>query len=169
MVQDAWHIGSHKRLAVAHADHHRRTQPRGHNLVRLRCRKNSQRKGSGEPLHRAPHRRLQRNRLARRLRIHLNLLDEVGNDFGIGLGDEPVALADQLVLQLEIVLHNAVVDHHNPPRAVAVRVGILFRRPSVRGPARVADAEGAIHRMLAQNLFQVAQLARSAPHLERRA
>ena len=52
-------------------------------------------------------------------------------------------LADQLVLQLQIVFDNAVVHHHDAARAVAMRMGILFRGPAMRGPARMANAEGA--------------------------
>ena len=64
VMQNAGHVGGHKRLALAHADHHRRTEARDHNLVRLGGRQHAQRKGSGEPLHGAPHGHFQRNRLA---------------------------------------------------------------------------------------------------------
>ena len=46
-------------------------------------------------------------------------------------------------------------------------MGVLFGGAAVGGPAGVADAEGAVDGMLAQHLFQVAQLARRAAHLKR--
>ena len=50
----------------------------------------------------------------------------------------PCAL--QLLLQIEIVLDDAVVDDDDLAGAVAVRMGVLLGRPAVRRPARVADA-----------------------------
>ena len=96
--------------------------------------------------------------------VLLHLLDEVGDDLGVGLGDELVALGDELALQIEIVFDNAVVHHHDAARAVAVRMGVLLGGAAVRSPARVADAERATERVLAQDFFQVAQLAGRAPH-----
>jgi hypothetical protein len=48
-----------------------------------------------------------------------------------------VPLRLQLVLQLEVVLDDAVVDDHDLAGAVAVRVRVLLGRTAVRGPARV--------------------------------
>ena len=76
-------------------------------------------------------------------------LDEVRDDFGVGFGDELVALVLELVLQLEVVLDDAVVDDDDLAGAVAVRVRVFFGRPAVRGPARVADAVVAVDRGLA--------------------
>ena len=50
----------------------------------------------------------------------------------------PCAL--QLLLEIQVVLDDAVVDDDDLAGAVAVRMGVLFGRPAVRGPARVADA-----------------------------
>jgi hypothetical protein len=90
----------------------------------------------------------------------------VRDDFGIRLRDKPVALGDQLVLQLQVILHDAVVDHHDAAAAVPVRMRVFFGRPAVRRPARVADTKRPLRRVIAQHLFQVAQLARRAPHGE---
>ena len=74
------------------------------------------------------------------------ILDEVGDDLGVGFGLELVALGDEGLLELEIVLDDAVVDDDEGAGAVAVGVGILFRGPAVGGPAGVADAVGAVER-----------------------
>ena len=90
----------------------------------------------------------------------------MGDDLGVCLGDELVALRDEFALQLEVVFDDAVVDDHDAAGAVAMGMGILFRGAAVRGPARVADAEGAIERMLAQHFFKIDQLALRAADLQ---
>ncbi len=72
----------------------------------------------------------------------------------------------EFVLQLKIVFDNPVVNHDDASRAIAMRMRVLFRRPPMRCPARVPDAERALQRMLAQHLLQVGKLPRSAPHLK---
>ncbi len=103
-----------------------------------------------------------RTGVAGRLRVNLHLLDQVGDDLGVGFGDELVALRGELALQVEVILHNAVVDDDDAAGAVAMGMGVFFGGASVGGPAGVADAEGALEGMLAQHLFQIAQLARGA-------
>src|SRR3954468_19557837 len=51
------------------------------------------------------------------------------------------------------------MDDDDFARAVAVRVGVLFRGPPVRRPARVADSISAVERLQSNGLFKVAQLA----------
>jgi hypothetical protein len=50
-----------------------------------------------------------------------------------------VSLALQLLLQIEVVLDDAVVDDDDAARAIAMRVSVLFGRPAVVAQ-RVADA-----------------------------
>src|SRR5258708_24799326 len=45
-------------------------------------------------------------------------------------------------------------------------MGILFRRTSVRGPARVTDAPTAFQRLHTDHFFKIAQLAFSPPNLD---
>ena len=118
VVQNAGHVGGDKGLALAHADDHRRTEPGGNDLVRLEGREDAQRKGSGEPLDGAADGHFQRNRHAGGVGFLLHLLDQVGDDLGVGLGDELVALGGEFALQLQIILHNAVVDDDDAARAM---------------------------------------------------
>ena len=67
-------------------------------------------------------------------------------------------------LSVQIVLDDAVVHHHDVAVAIAMRMRVLFGGPAVRRPARVADAVGAVDRVQPDGVFQVAQLARGAPH-----
>ena len=134
-------------LALADADDHRRAETRDHNLVRLGGRQHASAK--------APVRRLTAWRTAASsgigapaaCSVQLDLLDEVGNDLGIGLGDEFVALRSEFVFQIKIVLDNAVVDYDDAAGAVAMGMGILFSGAAVRSPASVADAKSAFNRI----------------------
>src|SRR4249919_3675271 len=51
-------------------------------------------------------------------------------------------------------------------RAVAVRVGVLFARTPVGGPASVADPVGAVEWLETDRFFQIAQLAFGAANLQ---
>src|SRR5207244_4946304 len=71
------------------------------------------------------------------------VLDQVGEDLGVGLGAEDVALGQQPLLQREIVLQDPVVDDDERARAVGVGVGVFLGGAAVGGPAGVPDADGA--------------------------
>ena len=72
----------------------------------------------------------------------------------------------QLVLQVEVVLDDAVVHDDDLAGAVLVRMGVLFGRPAVRGPARVADAVDAFERLRVDRLLEVDELARASAALD---
>ena len=93
-------------------------------------------------------------------------LDQVRDDLGVGFGDEPVALALQRRLEIEVVLDDAVVDDDDAARAVAVRMRVLFGGPAVRGPSCVAQAVLAVDRVGGEDLLEPRQLARASPHVE---
>ena len=63
------------------------------------------------------------------------------SNLGVGLGEEAVALIDELRLQRRKVLDNAVVDYSQATVADNVRVGIGVGRAAVGGPAGVPDAQ----------------------------
>ena len=71
------------------------------------------------------------------------------------------------LLQIEVVLDDAVVDDDDLAGAVAVRVRVLLGRPAVRRPARVADAVVAGERVGADDLLEVRQLAGAAAQVDR--
>ena len=83
--------------------------------------------------------------------------DQVRDDFRVRFGLELVALRLELVLQIEIVLDDAVVDDDDAAGAVTVRMRVLLRRPAVRRPSRVADAVRAVDRIDADRLFRDSQ------------
>ena len=165
MMQNCRHIRSDEILVVAQSNHRRRPVARRHNLVGLVARNHRQRENSGQLLHRLPHRIFQR-RAAVPFELDGIFLDQMRNDFGIGLGGEVVAFFDQLLFQAEIVLDDPVVHDHDLAGAVAMGMRVFFRGTSVRGPARVPNAIGAVNRILPDHFFQIAQLALGAPQLQ---
>lgn len=94
------------------------------------------------------------------------LLDEVGDDLGVGFGDEFVALGGELFLEGEVVFDDAVVDDDEGAGAVAVGMCVLFGGAAVGGPPGVADAEGAVEGIVGDDGFEVAELAGSAAKFE---
>ena len=67
-------------------------------------------------------------------------LDQMGDDLGVGLRAERVALVDQRVLELAEVLHDPVEhDRDLVLHAPGQRMRVLEGDLAVRGPARVPD------------------------------
>ena len=156
----AGNVGRDEELAVAEADDDRRAVADGDDLFRIVGRDQHQREQPAHQQQRPPHGVLEA------VVLHL-ALDEVRDDLGVGFGDELVPLPLQLLLQIEIVLDDAVVDDDDLAGAVAVRVRVLFGRPAVRRPARVADAVVAGDRIGADDLLEIRQLAGAAPQVDR--
>ena len=156
VAEDGGHVGRHKVLVVPDADHDRRSQPRGHDFERIGAGNHGQREHSGEFLDSRAHGVFQ---------VPLEvLLDQVGDHLGVGFGLENVALFQQLMLERQVVLDDAVVNHHDLALAIAVGMGILLGGPPVRGPAGVANAEAAVHGVQADGILEVAELAFGAAY-----
>ena len=95
----------------------------------------------------------------------------MGNDFGVGIGSEFMALAAEFVAQRLEVLDDPIVN--NGDFAVLMGMGIVGGRPAVRCPTRVADSQMAEKRLRREASFKVLQLACSPaagdlPVLQRR-
>src|ERR1019366_10743748 len=137
--EDSRDVGGNEGFALAHADHDRRTEAGDDDLVRFGGGENAERKGSGEALDGAAQGYLKQDRFALGGGIFLHLLDEVGDDFGVGFSDELVALRGEFALEVGVILNDAVVHHDDAAGAVAMGVGVLLRGAAVGGPAGVAD------------------------------
>src|SRR5690606_8714680 len=96
--------------------------------------------------------------LAQRQPVALQLLDQVGDDLGVGLRQEVVALGLELGAQLGVVLDDAVV-HHRQRVAGDVRMGIVGIGRAVGGPAGVGDAGAAGQRRAALQALELLHLA----------
>src|SRR5580765_4176470 len=88
------------------------------------------------------------------------------DDLGVRFGDECVALLLQLSLQRQVVLDDAVVDDDDAARAVAMRMRVLFGRPTVRRPSRVAEAVGAVDGIPGQDVLEPGELPRAAADVD---
>ena len=159
VAQDGGDVGRDEELAVAEADDDRRTVADGDDLFRIVGRNQHEREQPAHQQQRAA------DRVLEAVVFHL-ALDQVRDDFRVGFGDELVALALQLLLQVEVVLDDAVVDDDDLAGAVAVRMGVFFGRPAVRRPARVADAVVADSGCRVDDVFEVRELAGAAPQFD---
>ena len=85
-------------------------------------------------------------------------LDEVGDRLRVGLRGEAVPLGSEALLQLAVVLDDAV-EHDRDLGGVASRqrVGVLLRDTAVRRPARVPDAGGRRRAVRPGPLLQVVE------------
>ena len=144
VAEDRRDVRGDEELAVAEADDDRRSVADGDDLLGIVGRNQHEREQAAHQQQRAAHGVLEA------VVLHL-ALDEVRDDFGVRLGDELVALALQLLLQIEVVLDDAVVDDDDLAGAVAMRVRVLLGRPAVGRPARVADAVVAVDRIDARS------------------
>ncbi len=94
------------------------------------------------------------------VRGHVELVfDQVGDDLGVGLGDELVAFDDEGAFEGEVVFDDAVVDDDESAAAVAVGMGVFFGGAAVGGPAGMADAEGAVEGRIGDGDFEIAELS----------
>src|SRR5208283_237092 len=164
VIENCRYIAGDEILIFAEADDGRRTIARGHDLVWLVSGNDSNREDAGQQFYRFADRFFQRG-LVSVVRTEV-LLDEVCDHLGVSLGAEFVAFFDQLSLQADVVFDDAVVDDDDLSGAVAVRVRVFLGRTPVCGPTGVADAVRSVERLQADDLFQIAQLAFGAAHLQ---
>ncbi len=66
----------------------------------------------------------------------------MGEDFSIGLGEEEVTFAFELLTEGAVILNDAIVHQNDTIFPTGMGVGILGGRRAVGGPAGVGDAAG---------------------------
>ena len=152
-------VGEHRRdvrgeqvLALAEAHDEGHVVARADEPVGLAAVEDRDRVGTPGP----PERRAHGGRDVARV----GLLDEVGEDLGVGLGGEPVAPREEAVAELPEVLDDAVVDDRHVARAVHVGMGVEVVGPAVGGPAGMGEADRGRGRGIEQRRPEVGQLAR---------
>ena len=147
-------VGSDEVLAAdAVADHERHAASRDHEPVRLLPVDYAQAVGAAQAL------RCRRHRLQQGAFIVFQLLvNQMRDDFGIGLGRETIAGAGQFPPQFLVIFDDAVVDQGNPAvRAMGVRV--RPGDPAMGRPAGMGDAELARGAFFPHGLDQIGDLA----------
>ncbi len=148
-----------KYSSLPEADHRRRPQAHGDDLVQVFGGDNGEREHSHKLAHRRAHGVFEAGRRPPRAISVQVFFHQVGDHFRVGFGGELVAFRLELLLQLQVILNDPVVNHRHGLMAIAMRVGVLLRGRAVRGPARVPDAVRAVHGIEANLLFQISQLA----------
>ena len=165
VIEDGGHVGGNEVFILAQTDYGGRTIARGDNFIGFVDRDDAQSEHAGKLFDGLPHGFFEWGTVAISS-FQKVFLDEVGDDFGICFSGELVAFLNQLLLEGQVVLDDAVVDDDDCAGAVAVRMGVFFAGAAVSGPARVADAIAAFQRLLADNVFEIAQLAFGAADLK---
>ena len=159
--EDGGDVGGEERLVLAEAHHHAaRPLLGGDQAVRALLRQHDDGVGAAQLAERAPHRLVQARRVGEMP------LDEMGDHLRVGLGAEAMALGLQALLDGQVVLDDAVVHDDEVARAVGVGMRVLVGGAAVGGPARVADADAAPQRTLAQEALQHLDAAGGAPDLQ---
>ena len=160
VAEDRRNVGRDEKLSVAEADDNRRSVADGDDLLGIVSRDEHEREQAPHQQQRPSHGVLEP------VVLHLPL-DQVGDDFRVGFGDEQVALALQFALQIQVVFDDPVVDDDDLAGAVAVRMRVLFGRTAVGRPSCVTDAVVAGDRVRADHLFEVGELAGAPPQVDR--
>ena len=162
MVEDAGDVGGEEVFAFADADDGGRAHAGSDEFVGLVGGEDADGEGSGDALDGAAYCFFENEAIF----VGDFLLDEVGDDLGVGFGDEGVAGGGELFFEGDVVFDDAVVDDDEGAGAVAVGVGVLFGGAAVGGPPGVADAEGAVDGVGGDDGLEVAKLAGGAAEFE---
>ncbi len=162
VVEDAGDVGGEEVFAFADAEDGGWAHAGGDELVGFVGGEDADGEGSGEALDGAADCFFEGDAVGVGLS---SCFDYVGDDFGVGFGDEFVAGCGELCLEGEIVFDDAVVDDDERAGAVAVGVGVLFGGAAVGGPAGVADAEGAVDGAVGEDGLEVEELAGGSAEL----
>ncbi len=133
VAQNRRNVGGDEEFSVAETDHDRRPVAHCDDLVGIVGRDQHEREESAHQQQRPPHGVLEA------VVFHF-ALDQMRDDFRVGLGDEGMALELELGLQIQVVLDDPVVHDDDLAGAVSMRMGVFFSGTAVRRPARMTDA-----------------------------
>ncbi len=151
-------VGGEEVFPQAEADHQRAATARSNHAVGLAGADHGQAIGAVQFLDGG----LESNRqVAEVLEL---VVQQVGDDFGVGVRGEHIAQALELFAQHFVVFDDAVVHHCQVTGEV--RVGIALARRPMGGPAGVSNAETADQRLAEQRLLQLSDLARATHPLK---
>ena len=127
-LRERGRVGRKKMIVISHADEQGAPRACAYQAARLACADRRDRVGAAELRDRLANRGKQISVVIR--------VNEVGNDLGVGLGDEAIALLLQALPQGLEVFDDPVVDDRHFTVA-DMRVRVVGGRRAVRRPARV--------------------------------
>ncbi len=151
VAEDRRDVGSDEVFAVAQPEHQRRRGLRGDQLVGLGLGEHHDRERSAQFEHGLAHRLGQPQAGAH------SFLDEMRDQFGVGLGAKLVAAPGKCGAQFDVVLDDAVMNYRD--RTGLVRMGVALRGAAVRGPSRMADSDRSRKRCAVERAAQILELA----------
>ena len=158
MAQHGRDVGCDEELLIAHPNDDRRPVAHGHDLVGVARGNQHESEQPAQLRERTAHGVFQP------VKAHL-ALDEMRDHLRVGLGFEPMPFLFELVLEVEVVLDDAVVDDDDLTGAIAVRVRVLFRRASVCRPAGMPNTVAAADRLGPDDFFEPGQFPRAPSDL----
>ncbi len=146
-------------LPDTHADHQGASRPCHHQPVGRGTVDHRDGVGAAQAREASPHRREQVGAVIE------GMVDQVGDQLGIGVRFDRIAARQQLGAQLGMIFDNAVVHHRH---AVGGDMGmrVALARRAVGGPAGVSQTQRPLQRMGFQRLGQHLDLAHGAHPLE---
>jgi hypothetical protein len=151
-------VGGQEVLVLAHAHHQRRALARAHDAVRFVAAEHGDGVGAMQAAHGILHGFEQV--------AGIQVVDQVRDDFGVGLAFEDVARGLEFGAQLIVVLDDAIVDQGNARFVVAqareVRMGVVGGGHAMGGPAGVGDAGEALQLVLRDLFGQFGHALRAA-------
>ena len=141
VFQDGRNIRCKIGFSVSDTDDHRRILSCDKNFARIILDHNGKCVGAAHAHHHM------RNCMDRSEIVLLHIeLNQVDDHLGIRVGIEMIVMAQQLVLDILIVLNNAVVNTDNRLIVADMRMRIVLTGFSVCRPARVTDSAAALYR-----------------------
>jgi hypothetical protein len=161
VLDEGGDVGAEEVLALAETDHERRVATRTDDETGVVLVHREERVG---PLEARDDRT---EGLHEVLRPCVLAADHDRRDLGVGLAAEGEAVTHELALELGEVLDDPVVDDGELVVVGQVGVGVGVGGATVRGPAGVADARGAVgHGRGLEVVTQDGELARALAHVE---
>ena len=95
----------------------------------------------------------------RQVLFHHHIFYQLYQHLGVGIADKLHTLGPQFLLDIGIVLDDAVVDDGQIVRLRVMGMGISRRRLTMRSPAGMGDADGSAHILVAAILTKIIHLA----------
>ena len=139
VADDGGHIGGDEVLAFAAADDEGTVLPGGDQGVGIVGADDAEGVGAFDPPQHPAH------GFQHVMAFVIVELQQLGHHLRVGLRLEGHAVAQELLLDLHIVLNDAVVDQGNTAVLTDMGMGVDVVGLAVGGPAGVADAQGALH------------------------
>src|SRR5437660_9136750 len=152
VVQNRGNISSDKVLVLAKSDHRGRAIARGHDLVGFINRNHGQGEHAAQFLNCLPHSFFE-GRVMAVPGFQEIFFNQVGDDFGVGVGRKLVSFFNQLLVQENVVLDDAVVHHDHADGAITMRVSVYLGGALGGGPAGGTDAIGAVDGLQTDHFF----------------